>query len=463
MSKNNSNNHRMDVLVNHLKEYGFIFQGSEIYGGLSNSWDFGPLGVQFKNNLQAVWWECFVSHYPLNVGFSSSILLNNAIWKASGHLDNFYDLFVDCKNCIKRYRVDHLLENLGVDLQGLTAAQFEALMKEHHVVCPNCQSENFTKVRAFNLMFKTQQGVVAEKQEDIFLPPETAQGIFINFKNVQRALRKKLPFGIGQIGKAFRNEITTGPFIFRTKEFEQMELEFFFNPNDQTSWFEFWLDFTQDFLNYIGIKPEHCSLKEHDVTALAHYAKRTVDIEYNFPFGKQELLGISNRSGFDLTTHSKHSGVDLSYLDPETNKRIFPNVIETSMGVGRLMLAIFNDAYHLEVLPDNTTRTILKLPNFLAPYYIAVLPLSKQLHNFAAELFEDLAQDFVVVYDETQTIGKRYRRQDAIGTPYCITVDFKSIKRFNKTVTVRFRDTMVQKRVKISKLVKYLKKLQATE
>lgn len=453
-------NKRMELLVNHLKEYGFVFQGSQIYGGLSNSWDYGPLGAQLKNRLQHLWWERFVTKHPLNVGLDSAIVMNSSVWKASGHLDNFYDLFVDCKSCIKRFRVDHLLSNVTVDFQKLRADELQTLLKEHQVVCPNCKNNNFTSVRSFDLMFKTQQGVLANDQGVVYLRPETAQGIFVNFKNIQRSLRKKLPFGVGQIGKAFRNEITPGHFIFRTREFEQMELEFFFNPNDQTEWFDYWLSYCQQFLLDVGIKHGNFSLNEHEDSVLAHYAKRTVDIEYNFPFGKQELWGISNRSSFDLKTHSEHSGEDLSYLDSELNAKIFANVIEPSVGVGRLMLAILNDAYDVEILPDNSKRTILRLNHNLAPYYIAILPLSKQLNEEAYKLYEELANDFLATYDETQNIGKRYRRQDAIGTPYCITVDFKSLRRWRRSVTVRFRDTMVQKRVKVRKLRKYLKHLQ---
>lgn len=452
-----NNNRSMDDLVSHLKEYGFIFQGSQIYGGLSNSWDYGPLGAQMKVQLKQLWWKHFVANNSLNVGLDSAIILNSQVWQASGHLDNFHDLFVDCKTCFKRFRVDHLLKDFIGSKQPSTIEQWQTLLVKHQIACPNCKAKDFTNVRTFDLMFKTQQGVLSGDQDDVYLRPETAQGIFINFKNVQRSLRKKLPFGVGQIGKAFRNEITPGHFIFRTREFEQMELEFFFHPNDHIDWFTYWVKQCQEFLFLMGIKETSISLKEHQPDSLAHYAKNTTDIEYDFPFGKEELWGISHRGDFDLKTHSEHSKQDLKYLPPNAKEAILPYVIEPSVGVDRLLLAILNDAYEVEQLPDKSERTVLRLNHQLAPYLIAVLPLRKELNEAAYNLYEQLSQDFLVVYDETQSIGKRYRRQDAIGTPYCITFDLKSLK--DRKVTIRLRDDMSQKRIKVKKIKKYLQKL----
>lgn len=458
-------NKKMEYLVNHLKQYGFVFQGSEIYGGLSNTWDYGPLGAQMKRNLKNIWWNNFVSKNSLNVGLDSAIFMNSEVWKISGHLSNFHDLLVDCKNCHNRFRVDHLLDALKIDYQNLEFFALEELMKHKSVTCLHCHQNNFTDIRRFDLMFQTYQGVVKDSKNMIYLRPETAQGIFVNFKNVQQALRKKLPFGIAQMGKAFRNEITPGHFIFRTREFEQMELEFFYDPQDtnaiptnSSDWFEYWLTYCESFLFKIGLKSENISRLQHAKEALAHYSKRTTDLMYNFPFGKQELWGIADRTDFDLRNHSKHSNIDLAILPTENKAKFYPHVIEPSVGVDRLLLALWNDALVTETLNEKDKRVVMKLHPQLAPYFVAILPLSKELKDATEILYNEILKDFNAVYDESQSIGKRYRRQDAIGTPYCITVDFKSMK--DKKVTIRDRDTMQQKRIKIRKVVDYLKELQ---
>ncbi|AKU79525.1 glycine--tRNA ligase [Spiroplasma turonicum] len=446
-----------DKIINHLKTQGFVFQGSEIYGGLANSWDYGPLGSELKNKLKSCWWNYFVKRNKLNVGIDTSIILNPKVWIASGHLGNFNDPLIDCKSCKSRFRADKLVEELYVDINAgnLNYDELESFIKENKISCPKCKSFDFTNIRQFDLMFKTFQGPIEDDSAKVYLRPETAQGIFVQYKNTQRALRKKLPFGIGQIGKSFRNEITPGNFIFRTREFEQMELEFFFSPNDTNNWFDYWLKKVQDFiLNELNIKKDNFIVREHDKEELSHYSNKTVDIEYEFPFGRGELWGIAHRSDYDLSQHQKFSGEDLSYLDQESGIKFIPHVIEPSVGVERLLLALLCDSYCEEKLPNGESRIILKLPKKLAPYQIAVLPLQKQQSELSVKLYEKLLLNFDATYDESGNIGKRYRRQDAIGTPYCLTVDFETEK--DNCVTVRDRDSMEQKRVNINDLSNYL-------
>ncbi|QEH62049.1 glycyl-tRNA synthetase [Spiroplasma chinense] len=446
----------MEKLIAHLKSQGFVFQGSEIYGGLANSWDYGPLGAELKSKLKKMWWDFFVKRNPYNIGLDTSIILNSNVWKASGHLGNFNDPLIDCKECKSRWRADKLIEEKFTDMNvgGWKNEELENFIKEKDIKCPKCGACNFTNIRQFALMFKTNQGVVEDEGSTVYLRPETAQGIFTQYKNSQRALRKKLPFGIGQIGKSFRNEITPGNFIFRTREFEQMELEFFFSPDDTTDWFEYWLEKVQQFLlEKVQLKKDNFILREHDKEELAHYAKRTVDIEFKFPFGTGELWGIAHRSDFDLKQHQEHSGQDLTYLDPATNQKYLANVIEPSVGVERLILAILCQSYKEEQL-ENGERIVMELPYALAPYSIAIMPLQKQQKEQAFNLFEDLLQEFDATFDETGNIGKRYRRQDAIGTPFCITIDFDT--ETDQSVTVRNRDTMEQERIKIEDLKDYL-------
>lgn len=449
----------LEEVVKHLKTQGFIFQGSEIYGGLSNSWDFGPLGVELERNLKNLWWKYFITKSKYNVGFDSSIFMNNNVWKASGHFDNFSDPLLDCKKCKIRIRADKLIEEncLKLNCGGWTNKQLEIFIIENNILCPNCGSNNFTKIRKFELMFKTNQGVIEDKKSIIYLRPETSQGIFINFKNIQRSLRKKLPFGVGQIGKSFRNEITPGNFIFRTREFEQMELQFFYNEKEKNNWFEYWFKEVIKFLKLINLKSKNYEFREHNNKELAHYAKRTVDIEYKFPFGMGELWGITDRGDYDLRRHSEISKKDLSYLDKKTNKKIIPHVIEPSVGVGRLMLAILYDSYHVKNNNNCDKRVILKLSPLLSPYQIAIIPLKKQLNNKTYQLYEKLLNNFQCIYDEVGNIGKRYFRQDSIGTPFCVTFDFNSQK--EQKVTVRNRDTMKQEIVTISNLYNYLNEL----
>lgn len=447
----------MEKLIAHLKNQGFVFQGSEIYGGLANSWDYGPLGAEVKSKLKNLWWNHFVRRNPHNVGLDSSIILNPKVWEASGHLGNFNDPLIDCKSCRSRWRADKLIEEKFADMNvgGWTNDEMEGFMTKEGIACPKCQKTDFTNIRQFTLMFKTNQGVVEDESSTVYLRPETAQGIFVNYKNTQRSMRKKLPFGIGQIGKSFRNEITPGNFIFRTREFEQMELEFFFNSEDTNDWFEYWRSQIIDFLeNTLEFKKENYSIREHDQEELAHYAKKTVDIEFEFPFGRGELWGIAHRGDFDLSQHQKFSGQDLSYLNPDNNEKIIANVIEPSVGVERLILAVFCGSYVEEQL-ENGERIVMKLPYSLAPYSVAVMPLQKQQKESAYNLYEELLKDFDATFDETGNIGKRYRRQDAIGTPFCITIDFDTEN--DNCVTIRNRDTMEQERIEILKVKEYLK------
>ncbi|MDH6366772.1 MULTISPECIES: glycine--tRNA ligase [Breznakia] len=455
MSKSN-----FETVVNHMKSVGFVYQGSEIYGGLSNTWDFGPLGIELKDNVKKAWWQKFIQEDPNNVGMQSAILMNPQVWVASGHVGGFSDPLMDCKSCQTRYRADQLIEDFSkgeVNPSGWSKEEMKNYIEEHHVNCPNCGKHDWTDIREFNLMFKTFQGVTEDSKNTIYLRPETAQGIFVNFKNVQRTMRKKLPFGIGQIGKSFRNEITPGNFIFRTREFEQMELEFFCKPGEDIKWYDYYKDYCMNFLTTLGIKADNLRLREHDAEELSHYSNGTSDIEYRYQIGKGndwgELWGIADRTDFDLTAHQNESKKSLEYQDPQTNEKYVPYCIEPSVGVERMMLAVMCDAYEEEQL-ENDTRKVLHLHPFLAPYKACILPLSKQLGDEAKEVFAKLASLFAITYDETGSIGKRYRRQDEIGTPFCITYDFDS--KDDHSVTVRDRDTMEQVRIKIDELESYI-------
>lgn len=445
-------------VVAHMKSTGFVYQGSEIYGGLANTWDFGPLGIELKNNIKNAWWKRFIQEDPNNVGLQSAILMNPNVWVASGHVGGFSDPLMDCKECKSRFRADQLIEeatNHEVNCSKMTNEEMEDYIANHDIVCPKCGAKNFTGIRQFNLMFKTFQGVLEDAKSTIYLRPETAQGIFINFKNVQRTMRKKLPFGIGQIGKSFRNEITPGNFIFRTREFEQMELEFFCKPGTDLEWFEYYCNACVQFLKDLGLSEENIRLRAHDPEELAHYSNGTSDIEYNFsePIGWGELWGIADRTDFDLKAHQTTSKQSLEYFDQETNSKYIPYVIEPSVGVERLILAVMCEAYEMQQL-ENDERLVLHLHPYLAPYKVAVLPLSKKLNDQASKVFSDLASEFTCTYDDAQSIGKRYRRQDSIGTPFCVTVDFETEK--DNCVTVRDRDTMEQERVALSELKDYI-------
>ena len=445
-------------VVAHMKSTGFVYQGSEIYGGLANTWDFGPLGIELKNNIKNAWWKRFIQEDPNNVGLQSAILMNPNVWVASGHVGGFSDPLMDCKECKSRFRADQLIEeatNHEVNCSKMTNEEMEDYIANHDIVCPKCGAKNFTGIRQFNLMFKTFQGVLEDAKSTIYLRPETAQGIFVNFKNVQRTMRKKLPFGIGQIGKSFRNEITPGNFIFRTREFEQMELEFFCKPGTDLEWFEYYCNACVQFLKDLGLSEENIRLRAHDPEELAHYSNGTSDIEYNFsePIGWGELWGIADRTDFDLKAHQTTSKQSLEYFDQETNSKYIPYVIEPSVGVERLILAVMCEAYEMQQL-ENDERLVLHLHPYLAPYKVAVLPLSKKLNDQASKVFSDLASEFTCTYDDAQSIGKRYRRQDSIGTPFCVTVDFETEK--DSCVTVRDRDTMEQERVALSELKDYI-------
>nr|MBO4517632.1 glycine--tRNA ligase [Clostridia bacterium] len=443
----------MEKIVNLCKGRGFIFPGSEIYGGLANSWDYGPLGVEFKNNVKKAWWKRFVQESKYNVGLDSAIIMNPETWVASGHVGGFSDPLMDCKQCKARHRADKLIEdyaatnNTNDNPAAWTFEQMSAFIKEKNIACPVCGGHEFTEIKKFNLMFKTFIGVTEDTTSTVYLRPETAQGIFVNFPNVQRAARKKLPFGIGQIGKSFRNEITPGNFVFRTREFEQMELEFFCKPGTDLDWFKYWKDYCHKFLLDLGIKDEHLRLRDHDKEELAFYSKATTDFEFLFPFGWGELWGIADRTDYDLGQHAKFSGKDLTYYDQDTNEHYIPYVIEPSLGADRVALAFLVEAYDEETVGDNDVRVVLHLHPALAPFKAAILPLSKKLGDKATEIYEELSKYFPVDYDETGSIGKRYRRQDEIGTPLCITYDFDSEN--DNCVTVRDRDTMEQVRIPI--------------
>lgn len=446
----------MDKIVAHCKNVGYIFPGSDIYGGLANTWDYGPLGVELKNNIKQVWWKKFVQERENSYGVDCAILMNPRVWEASGHVASFSDPLMDCKECKARFRADNLISNYShgeVNPDLMTKEEMSEYVQEHHVPCPVCGKSNFTPIRQFNLLFKTQRGVTSENALDIYLRPETAQGEYVNFLNVQRSMRAKVPFGIGQIGKAFRNEITPGNFTFRQIEFEQMEYQFFCHADEDEKYYEEFKKASKEFFVLLGIPEE--KLKFHDHDKLAFYAKAACDVYYQFPFGWDEVNGIHNRTNYDLTKHQEYSGKNMEYLDPITNEKFIPNVIENSYGLDRAILAVICNAYDVETLPDGEVREIMRLSPRIAPFKVAVLPLIKRdLSDKAHELFKELAKDFRVTYDETGTIGKRYRRQDQIGTPLCVTVDFDTLQ--DNTVTVRDRDTMEQIRMPISELKAYI-------
>jgi len=454
----NNTEKTMDKITALCKGRGFVFAGSEIYGGLANSWDYGPLGVELKNNIKRAWWQKFVQECPYNVGLDSAILMNPRVWVASGHVSTFNDPLIDCKNCKTRHRADKLVEEFDAtfDAAALDNDALAAYIREHGVPCPDCGKSDFTDIRKFNLMFKTFQGVNEDTAAEIYMRPETAQGIFVNYKNVQRVTRKKLPFGVCQIGKSFRNEITPGNFIFRTREFEQMELEFFCKPGEDLEWFDYWRAFCREWLAGLGLREENLRLRDHSAEELSHYSNATTDFEFLFPFGWGELWGIADRTDFDLKAHMEHSGENLEYFDQETDEKYVPYVIEPSLGVDRVLLAFLIDAYDEEVIDaeKNDTRVVLRLHPALAPFKCAVLPLSKKLSDKADAVYAELSRRFMVDFDDTGSIGKRYRRQDEIGTPFCVTYDFESEE--DNCVTVRERDAMTQERVSIDGLAEYL-------
>ena len=446
----------MEELVNLCKQYGIIFQGSEIYGGLANTWDFGPVGAELKNNIKKAWKQKFIQEDVNNVGLDSAILMNPKVWEASGHISTFSDPLIDCKNCKTRYRADKLVEDDGVeDAGGMSNEDLIKYINEHNIVCPKCGKQDYTDIRQFNLMFKTFQGVTEDSKSTIYLRPETAQGIFADYQNIQRSMRLKLPFGVGQVGKSFRNEITPGNFIFRVREFEQMELEFFCKPGTELDWFKHYKEYCKNFLLSLGIKEENLRLRDHEKEELSFYSNATTDIEYKFPFGWGELWGIASRTNYDLSQHMKVSCQSLEYLDPETNEKYIPYVIEPSLGVERLFLTVLCDSYEKEKLSDTDEREVLRLHPFLAPIKVTILPLVKKYHSEKAqEVYKSLSKYFMCSYDETASIGKRYRRADAVGTPFCVTVDDETIN--NGTVTVRDRDTMEQETIKLEDLRNYI-------
>ncbi len=447
----------MEKLVYICKQYGFIFSGSEIYGGLANTWDYGPLGVEVKNNVKKAWMKRFVQENIHNVGMDSAILMNPKTWEASGHLSTFSDPLIDCKECKSRFRADKLVEDFTNGAETGDGWDNEKLMNyinDNKIVCPKCGKLNYTDIRQFNLMFKTFQGVTEDAKNTIYLRPETAQGIFVNFKNVERSMRLKVPFGIGQIGKSFRNEITPGNFTFRTREFEQMELEFFCKPGTELDWFKYWKDECHKWLQDLGIKEENLRMRDHEKEELSFYSNATTDFEYKFPFGWGELWGIASRTNYDLSRHMEVSKQNLEYLDPETNEKYIPYVIEPSLGCDRMTLACLCNAYHAEEV-NGELREVMKFHPALAPYKVAVLPLVKKYHSEkASEVYRDLSKYFMTSYDESGNIGKRYRRQDIMGTPYCITIDDETINK--KTVTVRDRDTMEQVTIKLEEVKDYI-------
>ncbi|MBS5967259.1 MAG: glycine--tRNA ligase [Finegoldia magna] len=454
----------MEKIVSLCKSRGIIFPGSEIYGGLSNTWDYGSLGVEIKNNIKRAWWKKFIQQSPYNVGLDSAILMNPQTWVVSGHVGGFSDPLIDCKECKSRFRADKLIEDYFMNekneeitgLDGKSEQELLDIIEKEDIKCPECGKHNFTDIRKFNLMFKTFQGVTEDNKSEIYLRPETAQGIFVNFKNVQRTSRKKIPFGIGQIGKSFRNEITPGNFIFRTREFEQMELEFFCEPGTDLEWFEYWRNFCKEFLLNLGMKEENLRLRDHEQEELSFYSKATTDFEYLFPFGWGELWGIADRTDYDLSKHSEGSGEKLEYMDPTTNEKYIPYCIEPSVGVDRMFLAFLCDAYEEEQLEDNSTRTVLKIHPALAAYKVAVLPLTKKLNDKAMEIYNELAKNFMTHFDDAGSIGKRYRREDEAGTPYCVTIDFDTLE--DNTVTIRDRDTMEQKRMTVEEIIEFVNK-----
>ncbi|MBQ7136366.1 MAG: glycine--tRNA ligase [Bacilli bacterium] len=446
----------MEKLVSFCKQYGFIFQGSEIYGGLANTWDFGPLGAELKSNVKKAWLKKFVQEDPNNVGLDSAILMNPKTWEASGHISTFSDPLIDCKACKSRHRADKLVEDDGVeDAGGMSNEELVNYIKEHNITCPKCGKNDFTDIRQFNLMFKTFQGVTEDSKNTIYLRPETAQGIFADFLNVQRSLRLKVPFGIGQVGKSFRNEITPGNFIFRVREFEQMELEFFCKPGTELEWFKHYKEYCKNFLISLGIKEENLRLRDHSEEELSFYSNATTDIEYKFPFGWGELWGIASRTDYDLSQHQKFSNTSMEYLDPETNEKYIPYVIEPSLGVERLVLTVLCNSYHTEELEGGDSREVMKFHPYLAPYKVTILPLIKKYHSEKAmEVYQNLSKSFMCCYDDAGNIGKRYRRSDVVGTPFAITIDDETLN--NNTVTVRDRDTMEQVIISLDEVENYI-------
>ena len=452
----------MEKVVSLCKSKGFVFPGSDIYGGLANTWDYGPLGVELKNNVKKAWWKKFVQESVYNVGLDSAILMNPKTWVASGHLAGFTDPLIDCKNCNSRFRADKLVEeynekeNIDMLVDGMTDEKLMAYIEEKNIKCPECGKHNFTNIRKFNLMFKTFQGVTEDSKSEVYLRPETAQGIFVNFKNVQRTARKKIPFGIAQIGKSFRNEITPGNFIFRTREFEQLELEFFCEPEKDLEWFEYWREFCMKFLTSLNIKRENLKFRDHEKEELSHYSKATTDIEYLFPIGWGELWGIADRTDYDLKQHMEYSGVDMTYTDPNTNEKYIPYCIEPSLGADRVTLAFLCEAYEEEILENGEERVVMKFHPALAPIKAAVFPLTKKLSDKSDEIYQNLSKYFMVETDVSGSIGKRYRRADEAGTPFCITVDFDTLE--DNCVTIRDRDTMKQERIAIDEIKDYIEK-----
>ena len=453
----------MEKVVSLCKSRGIIYPGSEIYGGLANTWDYGPLGVEFKNNVKKAWWKKFVQQSKYNVGLDSAILMNPEVWVASGHVGSFSDPLIDCKECKSRFRADKLIEdfyfenNLGdINVDGWENEKVEELIREKNIFCPSCKKQNFTPIRRFNLMFKTFQGVTEDSKSEIYLRPETAQGIFVNFKNIARTSRKKIPFGIAQVGKSFRNEITPGNFTFRTREFEQMELEFFCKPGEDLEWYNYWKNYSFNWLLSLGMNEETLRLRDHEQEELSFYSKATCDIEFLFPFGWGELWGIADRTDYDLSRHIEVSGEDLRYIDPVTNEKYIPYCIEPSLGADRVALAFLCNAYDEEEIGEGDVRTVLRLHPALAPFKAAILPLTKKLSDKSDEIYDELSKYFMIDTDVSGSIGKRYRRQDEVGTPFCITVDFDTLE--DECVTVRFRDTMEQERIKISELKDFIEK-----
>ena len=450
-------NYTFDTITTHLQDSGFVFQGSQIYGGLSNTWDYGPLGSEMKKNIRNLWWKKFVQESPTNVGIDAAILMNPKVWEATGHVSTFNDQMIDCKACKARHRADELIKGQypDADVDGMTFEQMDDFIKTHGMKCPVCGKSDFTPIRKFNMMFKTHIGVTEDASSVVYLRPETAQGVFVNFKNVQRVTRKKLPFGICNTGKSFRNEITPGNFTFRTREFEQCEMEFFCKPGTDLEWFDYWKEYCRKFLEALGVKPENLRFRDHEPAELAFYSKATTDVEYDFPgLGWGEILGVADRTDYDLKRHQEFSKQDLTYFDPDTNERYVPYCIEPSMGLDRLFLMVAMDAYEEETLDNGDTRIVMHLKPSIAPYQVAILPLSKKLGEQAKEVLGKVNHRFSAIYDETGSIGKRYRRQDEIGTPFCVCVDFQTEE--DKMVTVRDRDTMEQKRVAIEDLNRYL-------
>ncbi len=447
---------KMDDIVTFCKNYGFIYQGSEIYGGLANTWDFGPLGVLLKNNVKQAWMKKFIQEDPNNVALDAAILMNPKTWEASGHIKTFQDPLIDCKECKSRFRADKLIEEkLNIEAGGMTQDELMETIKKEGITCPKCGKQNFTDIRQFNLMFKTFQGITEDSKSVVYLRPETAQGIFVDYLNVLRSMRLKLPFGIGQVGKSFRNEITPGNFIFRVREFEQMELEFFCKPGTELSWFKYYKEFCYNFLLSLGIPKEDLRLRDHQKEELSFYSNATTDIEYKFPFGYGELWGIASRTNYDLSKHQEYSGCNMEYLDPATNEKYIPYVVEPSVGVERMILMLLCNGYKKETLDNGEEREIFKIHPYLAPYKVTILPLIKKLHSEKAkEIYKDLSKYFMCTYDESGSIGKRYRRSDACGTPFAITIDDDTIN--NNTVTLRNRDTMEQTTISLDKLKDYV-------